>query len=80
MLLTCNEWEYFVSSGEDLARDQTGAVLEFMRPLLTQYRDEARAKIAFLEMEDFGAGVRNEASILKTRWQQIVDASDVFLS
>ncbi|KAK3674363.1 hypothetical protein LTR78_005832 [Recurvomyces mirabilis] len=81
MLLTCNEWEYFVSSGEDLARDETAAVLRFMRPLLVKYRDDARQKLEILGGNDVASGgLENEVGILRTRWKQIVDGLDVFLA
>lgn len=34
-LLTCTEWEFFATNGEDLASDQTDAVKNFLRARLT---------------------------------------------
>ncbi|KAK4555315.1 hypothetical protein LTR86_007612 [Recurvomyces mirabilis] len=81
ILLTSNEWEYFVSSGEDLAQDQTAAVSKFMRPLLMKFRDDVREKLEILGEDDVASvGLKNEVGILTTRWKQIVDALDAFLT
>lgn len=66
MLLTCNEWEYFVASGEDLSVDYSGDVDEYVEVLLRGYRMQA------LE----GSKVTGMTGL---RWRQIVDAIDAFL-
>ena len=36
VLLTANEWEYFVTSGEDLSGDQSAAVNKWLQPHLQE--------------------------------------------
>ncbi|KAK1049842.1 hypothetical protein LTR33_014745 [Friedmanniomyces endolithicus] len=81
MLLTCNEWEYFVANGEDLGEDQSNAVRNFMEPLLSQYLAEAAenfVRIAF-RRED-AIDMNNEFGLLDTRWTQIAQALEDFLN
>ncbi len=81
MLLTCNEWEYFVANGEDLGGDQSGAVRKFVGPLLKQYFDEAAenlVRVAF-RRED-AIDMNNEFELLDTRWTQIAQALEDFLN
>ena len=67
MLLTCNEWEYFVASGEDLTVDCSREVDEYVKGLLRGYREEA-------------VGKRELPGMIGARWGQIVDAIDAFLA
>ncbi|KAK0937934.1 hypothetical protein LTR29_010499 [Friedmanniomyces endolithicus] len=80
MLLTCNEWEYFVANGEDLGEDQSGAVRTFVAPLLKQYSDEAAEKLVRIasKREDL-RDRNNEFDLLDTRWTQIAHALEDFL-
>lgn len=74
VLQTCNEWEHFLSSGEDLTVDHTQMVDDWVKALLPEYRATADEKIAAAEK------LENETamSILTLRWRQIVDAIDRF--
>lgn len=75
-MLTANEWEYFITNGEDLSVDQTPAVDAFVKELLVDYRSEAEQKLQLLsEQENTPASV-----ILSLRWAQIIDAIDAFPS
>ncbi|KAK1055591.1 hypothetical protein LTR12_011163 [Friedmanniomyces endolithicus] len=75
MLLTCNEWEYFVANGEDLGEDQSGAVRTFMEPLLTQYLAEAAKNLARIAFgRDDACDKNNEFALLDMRWTQIAQA------
>jgi hypothetical protein len=73
VLLTANEWEYFVTNGEDLSGDKSAAVNEWLRPHLQGLRSEAAKKIQALESlggdisRDHGLAV----SMMKERWTQI---------
>ena len=73
VLLTANEWEYFVTNGEDLSGDKSAAVDEWLRPRLQGLRSEATEKIQALEAlggdgnQDHGLAV----SMMKERWTQI---------
>ncbi|KAK5114671.1 hypothetical protein LTR62_002244 [Meristemomyces frigidus] len=78
MLLTCNEWEYFMGCGEDLTEDQGKAVASFVRPLLRQFRAQAIEKLDVLQTVKFETGLEYAVSTLRTRWEQIVSAIDAF--
>nr|POE90190.1 isoform 4 of set domain-containing protein 4 [Quercus suber] len=83
VLLSCNEWEYFVTNGEDLRSDQTHAVHAFVAPLLREYRHEAQtrvAQIAALLARSTETKQQTACSILKERWEQIASAIDTFLT
>ncbi len=65
-LLTCNEWEYFVASGEDLSEDASSKVDMYVKVLLMkEYRKEA-VKHAKAD------------SVIGARWKQIIAAIDKF--
>lgn len=73
-LLTCNEWEHFMSSGDDLGLDHTQQVNDFVKVLLSQYRSDAVQRLQDTsKLEESTA-----RSILSQRWQQIIDAVDKF--
>lgn len=76
VLLTCNEWEHFLGSGEDLTIDHTESVESWVKTLLGEYRRTAEEKIAAVEKVENSTA----RSILTLRWQQIVDAIDRFAS
>ena len=76
VLLTANEWEYFVTNGEDLSGDQSAAVNKWLRPHLQSLSTEALKKYVDLQKlldgdkplsEDRAVGVR----MLHERWSQI---------
>jgi hypothetical protein len=76
VLLTANEWEYFVTNGEDLSGDQSAAVNKWLQPHLQDLSTEALKKHADLQKlldgdeplsEDRAVGVR----MLQDRWSQI---------
>lgn len=76
LLLTCNEWEHFLSSGEDLTIDRTEEVDSWVKQLLAEYRQTAEEKMdAVRKLENDTA-----RSILTLRWRQIIDAIDRFAS
>lgn len=81
VLLTCNEWEYFVANGEDLGDDQTPAVRSFMEPLLSAYHTTAVDKLKLLASPDMHEDYKEvQVALLETRWMQIRDAIDAFLT
>lgn len=69
-MLTCNEWEYFVSGGEDLGRDVSGEVEGFVAGLLGEWR---RGRVREMEGRSGGRGVVGE------RWRQIGVGIDAFV-
>lgn len=79
-LLTCNEWEYFMTNGEDLAEDQTAAVDQFVSSLLVTYREDAEQKLRLIdERSRDGALEKTQAALLRARWMQIYNAIQAFL-
>ena len=73
-MLTCNEWEYFVACGEDLATDHTGAVNDYVRSLLAVYREDAVRKLE--DVRNSRDGVHQ--NVLELRWNQIINGIDAF--
>ncbi|KAI6927477.1 hypothetical protein D0869_16038 [Hortaea werneckii] len=73
-LLTANEWEYFMTNGEDMSSDQSGAVKAFMVPLMRTYYDECVVRIGSL------GGESTAADLMKTRWTQIQRAVDAYIN
>jgi hypothetical protein len=72
VLLTANEWEYFVTNGEDLSGDKSAAVNEWLRPHLQGLRSEAAKKIQALEsLGDISRDHGLAVSMMKERWTQI---------
>lgn len=73
VLLTANEWEYFVTNGEDLSGDKFAAVNEWLRPHLQGLRSEATEKIQALEAlsGDVSRDHDLAVSMMKERWTQI---------
>jgi len=78
MLLSSNEWEYFVANGEDLAEDHTADVQNYVARLLREYRDDVCDMIAKVRICD-APGEVNEIALLETRWRQILEAVDAYL-
>ncbi|KAK4543363.1 hypothetical protein LTR36_005506 [Oleoguttula mirabilis] len=79
VLLTCNEWEYYMSNGEDLSSDYTAAVKEFMRPLLQEYHANAMGHIKWLHSKRPDGHLEAAAGLLMTRWKQIAEALEAYL-
>ena len=79
VLLTCNEWEYFVTNGEDLTSDQTEAVDDFMRPLLRQYRTACCGKVESILAKAAGEDLDPIMDLAVTRWSQIWDALEAYI-
>lgn len=73
MLLTANEWEYFVTNGEDLSGDKSAAVNDWLRPHLQGLSAEATQNIQALEA--LGGNMDQDhtlaVSMMKERWTQI---------
>jgi hypothetical protein len=86
VLLTANEWQYFVTNGEDLSGDQSAAVNKWLQPHLQDLRAEALQKQADLQkLRDGGEGPLSEdravgIRMLHDRWSQISKHLDNFLN
>lgn len=78
-LLTANEWEYFISNGEDLSNDQSEKVKRWLEPFLDGYRSDAESKIAELKAMKTAKSEAGPVQLLLARWQQIYDALDAFI-
>jgi hypothetical protein len=81
VLLTANEWEYFVTNGEDLSGDKSAAVNDWLRPHLQGLKLEAMQKVQALE--EVGADVGEDhalaVTMMKDRWSQIAVHVGLFL-
>jgi hypothetical protein len=81
VLLTANEWEYFVTNGEDLSGDKSAAVNDWLRPHLQGLKLEAMQKVQALE--EVGADVGEDhalaVAMMKNRWSQIAVHVGLFL-
>lgn len=84
VLLTANEWEYFVTNGEDLSGDQSAAVNKWLQPHLQSLAYEALKNHVDLQKlldgdeplsEDRAVAVR----MLHDRWSQIDKHLGMFL-
>jgi hypothetical protein len=73
MLLTANEWEYFVTNGEDLSGDKSTMVNDWLRPHLQRLGLEATQKVQVLgELAgNVGQDHALAVSMMKERWNQI---------
>lgn len=82
VLLSSNEWEYFVTTGEDLSTDKTAAVRDFIVPILKEYREDAELHVkTAMEIDRAGNPEQRMAvGVLTERWNQIVSAIDHFLA
>lgn len=74
---TSNEWEYFISSGEDLSSDQTKEVRRRVRDMLQEYKPQAMTWIATID-ENSGLCWKSQHGLIKARWKQICNAIDRF--
>lgn len=76
VLLTANEWEHYMGSGEDLASDQEREVRAWLSPALKSYIDEADSAVEQLEnsIEDAEGAFKEKLDLLRRRWSQISDA------
>nr|OQO32313.1 hypothetical protein B0A51_00372 [Rachicladosporium sp. CCFEE 5018] len=79
-VLSCNEWEYFATNGEDLVEDQSDAVFAWLRPFLDEYRLESEREVSAIDRLCV-TDKENAAAwaSLHTRWRQIRDALATFL-
>lgn len=73
VLLTANEWEYFVTNGEDLSGDKSDAVDQWLKPRLEVLRSLAKSKQEVLEKlaKTMSEENRTAVEMLKGRWSQI---------
>lgn len=73
VLLTANEWEYFLTNGEDLSGDKSAAVNAWLRPHLQAYKDEVIQEIN--STEDLDKSLISDhalaVSMMKERWTQV---------
>lgn len=87
VLLTANEWEHYLGSGEDLASDKDVDVIEWLRPGLWDFVQEAETtieKIVALQKAEHAmhkprSSFDSKLSLLHTRWKQIQEALESFL-
>ena len=79
-ILTCNEWEYFVTNGEDLSGDKSSLVRQWLLPHLQKYCEDVLGRVDPEEyLRDSFAAYPVAVDLLKTRWQQVRDAVDNYI-
>ena len=73
VLLTANEWEYFVTNGEDLSGDKSAAVKKWLQPHLQHLAADSIKKGVALDnlAETIGEQHLGAVTMLKERWKQI---------
>ena len=81
VLLTANEWEHFMGSGEDLADDKENEVQDWLKPCLQSYIKEAKEAVdALKSLSEAKTGdLANKLRLLLARWEQIQGALEDFL-
>ncbi|TIA23154.1 SET domain-containing protein [Aureobasidium pullulans] len=81
VLLTANEWEHFMGSGEDLADDKENDVQDWLKPCLQSYVEEAKEAVDALKSlsEEKTGDLANKLQLLRARWEQIQLALEDFL-
>ncbi|EME38939.1 hypothetical protein DOTSEDRAFT_75593 [Dothistroma septosporum NZE10] len=80
ILLTANEWEYFIANGEDLSGDQSAKVRSWLKPRMKEYRKAAASKQEELEKLEVKDEEQEAVRLLKLRWRHIQDAVNAFLA
>lgn len=82
VLLTANEWEHFMGSGEDLADDKENEVLDWLRPSLQSYTEQAKEAIASLKSlsAERTGDLASKLKLLQARWEQILTGLEDFLN
>lgn len=82
VLLTANEWEHFMGSGEDLADDKENEVRDWLRPCLESYVEEAKSSMKALTsiMDSEDGALASKVELLRARWEQIQRALEEFLT
>ena len=87
VLLTANEWEHYMGSGEDLASDKDNEVLEWLRPALQQYVHDAEVAVEKIKSLSTSAqdsskrtpAFKSKLALLQARWEQIQEALERFI-
>ncbi|KAL1301604.1 hypothetical protein AAFC00_005833 [Neodothiora populina] len=85
VLLTANEWEHYMGSGEDLASDKEGEVYAWLRPALDEYAAQAESAIERLvslrkDVKSSNTAFESKLALLQARWVQIQQALERFMS
>lgn len=82
VLLTANEWEHFMGSGEDLADDKEDEVRDWLKTSFVSYLEEAKEAVDALEaLRNSKTGaLASKLELLKARWEQIQAALECFLA
>jgi len=72
VLLTANEWEFFMSSGEDIGVDMSGKVVEWVKVKAREWLVQAREAIKGVEnrVEDRET-VKARMDLVLVRWREL---------
>lgn len=74
VLLSANEWEFFMGSGEDITEDQSGAVKKWLSDRVEEYVQEARksrGRLAEMRTSEQRAAVKSRIDLVEERWKEI---------
>lgn len=75
IMLTSNEWEFFMGSGEDIAEDKTDAVRQRLVDMIRTGMSSMHDKVSQLEkIRKNGEGNEEVISMVLSRWKEILDA------
>jgi hypothetical protein len=76
-LLSSNEWEYFISNGEDLGQDHSRHVRSYIVGIFITYWEDVFDILQKVDLlEDGNADVAK--ALLNARWEQILNAVQRF--
>jgi len=82
VLLTANEWEYFMGAGEDLAGDKSESVQKWLNSSIENLVREAKENIehvtTLMKASD-NAAKQARAELVVERWKQIKRALELWL-
>ena len=78
-LLTSNEWEYFISNGEDLSVDKSPEVKRFLITLFAEHRKQVMETLVKLNgVEEYRGSAAH--TTLFFRWTQILEGLEAFMN
>ena len=80
LLLTSNEWEFFMGSGDDIAEDKSEAVRTWLIQTIQAGREVMEAKMNQLQqVRDDGVGNADVLTLILDRWTEILAALDQYI-
>ncbi|KAK3696763.1 hypothetical protein LTR37_017787 [Vermiconidia calcicola] len=78
-LLTSNEWEYFIASGEDLSVDKSAEVKRYLETLFAEHCKHVKETMEKLRGLDEYSGSAPHTTLL-LRWTQVLEGLETFIN